>query len=233
MRAALNISKTDTRGYHLYPPDSYWLPSHQIRTKDVVDYEFFNNDIYYTGQPGMEALIQQFSMYALAAYDDDGGKTEAISPLMPISSVQLNILWKYAIPILVIIPAAQFIFLITVALWTNNAVIRSDSALSTARLLAPLLDHLKDDRCRTGSVLTSKEIARAHPEAGAKFFYGYDRFGQGERHYIAEIIKETDRVKPRGVRNFPDGDYRWPLRLPGWSELINLCVVRACGHIAG
>jgi hypothetical protein len=71
----------------------------------------------------------------------------------------------------------------------------------------PLLDHLKDDRRRTGSVLTGEEIARAHPEADAKFFYGYHQFGQGERHYSAEIMKETPRVKPRVIRNFPDGDY--------------------------
>jgi hypothetical protein len=203
----LNISKTDMREYHLYPSDSYWSPPRQIRTKDVWDYGFSNNDNYLTDQPGMEALIQQFSMYAIAAYDDNGDKTEVVSPLMPISSVRLNILWKYAIPILVIIPAAQFILLIAVALWANNAVIRSDSAFSTARLLMPLLDHLKNDRRRTGSVLTGEEIARAHPEAGAKFFYGYHQFGQGGRHYSAEIIKETDRVKPRVVRNFPDGDY--------------------------
>jgi len=203
----LNISKTDTREYHLYPTDSYWSPPHQIRTKDVLDYEFFNNDNYFTYQPGMEALIQQFSMYAIAAYDDNGNKVETTSPLMPISSVRLNILWKYAIPILAIIPAAQFLLLIAVASWANNAVIRNDSALSTARLLMPLLDHLKDDRCRTGSVLTGEEIARAHPEADAKFFYGYYQFGQGGRHYSAEIIKETPRVKPRVIRNFPDGDY--------------------------
>jgi hypothetical protein len=99
----LNTSKTDTREYHLYPPDSYWSPSNQIRARDVLNYEFFNNENYLTYQPGIEALIRQFSMYAIAAFDDNGGKTEAISPLLPISSVQLNILWKYAIPILVII----------------------------------------------------------------------------------------------------------------------------------
>jgi hypothetical protein len=203
----LNTSKTGTREYHLYPLDSYWSPSHQIRTKDVVNDEFFNNEDYFTDQPGMEALIQQFSMYAVAAFDDNGGQTEAVSPLMPIASVQLNILWKYAIPVLVIIPAVQFMFLIAVTLWANNAVIRSDSVLSTARLLMPLLDHLKNERRLMGSVLTGEEIARAHPEAGAKFFYGYHQFGQHGRHYSAEIIKETDRVKPRGIRNFPDGDY--------------------------
>jgi hypothetical protein len=110
-------------------------------------------------------------------------------------------------PVLVIIPAVQFMFLIAVTLWANNAVIRSDSVLSTARLLMPLLDHLKNERRLTGSVLTGEEIARAHPEAGAKFFYGYHQLGRHGRHYSAEIIKETDKVKPRGVRNFPDGDY--------------------------
>jgi len=146
-------------------------------------------------------------MYAIAAYDDNGNKVETTSPLMPISSVRLNILWKYAIPILAIIPAAQFLLLIAVASWANNAVIRNDSALSTARLLMPLLDHLKNDKRCTGSVLTGEEIARAHPEASEKFFYSYHQFEQGGRHYSAEIRKETDRVKPRVVRNFPDGDY--------------------------
>jgi hypothetical protein len=133
------------------------------------------------------------------------GWTGFVYPILNTS--RLNILWKYAIPVLVIIPAVQFMFLIAVTLWANNAVIRSDSVLSTARLLMPLLDHLKNERRLTGSVLTGEEIARAHPEAGAKFFYGYHQFGQHGRHYSAEIMKETDRVKPRGVRNFPDGDY--------------------------
>ena len=201
-----NTSTLDTREYHLYSPDSYWSPSYQLRTKDMIGDEFLNNPNNYQQQPGIEALIQQFSMYALAAFDDNGGLRNATSPLMPIASVQLKITWKHAIPILVLIPAVQFAFLIFVILWANNVVIRSDSMLSTARLLMPLLDHLKHDRRRTGSVLSGEEIARTHPETDAKFFYGYERYG--ERRYIAEIIKETDKIRPRGIRNFPDGDYR-------------------------
>jgi hypothetical protein len=207
VNSTANTSNTGTREYHLYPYDTYWSPANQIRTKDTMSNEFINNENDFTNQPGMEALIQQFSMYAIAAYDDNGGQTEVISPLMPISSVRLHMLWKYATPVLVIIPAIQFMFLIAVALWANNAVVRSDSVLSTARLLMPLLDHLKNERRRTGSVLTGEEIARTHPEPGAKYFYGYHQFGQHGRHYSAEIIKETDRVKPGVIRNFPDGDY--------------------------
>jgi hypothetical protein len=92
-------------------------------------------------------------------------------------------------------------------LWANKAVVRSDSILSTARLLMPLLDHLKNERRRTGSVLSGEEIAKAHPETDAKFVYGYERFGESGADFSAEIIKETDKVKPRGIRNFPDGDY--------------------------
>jgi len=165
-----------------------------------------NQKDYQQPQPGIEALIQQFSMYAIAAYDDNGYKTiNVISPLLPIASVRLNITWIYAIPILVGIPAVQFMLLIFVVLWANNAIIRSDSMLATARLLMPLLDHLKHGRHRIGSVLSGEEIARTHPETDAKFFYGYEQYGK--RGYSAEIIKETDKVRPRAFRNFPDGDY--------------------------
>jgi hypothetical protein len=146
-------------------------------------------------------------MYAVAAMDDNGGLTTTTSPLMPITSVQLVIMWKYAIPNLIGIPALQLVFLIAVVLWANDAVVRSDSTLSTARLLMPLLDHLKDDRRYTGSVLTGEEIARTHPEKDAKFFYGYERFGNRGTDYSAEIIKETPEIKPTGIRNFPDGAY--------------------------
>ena len=198
--------KPDIREYHLYPSNSYWSPSYQLRTKDVIGDEFLNNPNNYQQQSGIEALIQPFSMFALAAYDDNGDLTNATSPLMPIASVELNINWKHATPILVLIPVVQFLVLVFVLSWANNAVIRSDSMLSTTRLLMPLLDHLKHERGRSGSVLSGEEIARTHPETDAKFFYGYERYA--ERRYSGEDIKETDRVRPRGIRNFPDGDYR-------------------------
>jgi hypothetical protein len=203
----INTSYTDTREYHLYSSDSYWSPSYPLMTTDRKNNEFVNNENNFQNQPGIEALVQQFSMYTVAALDDNGPSTNVTSPLMPIASVQLIVKWKYAIPNLMGIIALQFVFLIAVVLWANNAVIRSDSILSTARLLMPLLDHLKSDRRRTGSVLTGEEIARTHPETDAKFFYGYERFGDRGADFSAEIIQETDQIKPKGIRNFPDGDY--------------------------
>lgn len=203
----INATFVDSKEYHLYSSDSYWSPSYPLMNKDRINNEFSNNENNFQNQPGIEALIQQFSMYAVAALDDNGPLTNTTSPLMPIASVQLIVKWKYAIPNLIGIPALQFIFLAAVVLWANKAVIRSDSILSTARLLMPLLDHLKNERRRTGSVLSGEEIARTHPETDAKFFYGYERFGESGADFSAEIIKETDKVKPRGIRNFPDGDY--------------------------
>jgi hypothetical protein len=58
-------------------------------------------------------------------------------PPKPISSVQLTVSWKYAIPNLRSIPAIQFVFLVAVVLWANKTVIRSDSVLSMTRLLMP------------------------------------------------------------------------------------------------
>ena len=209
-----NTSVWDTREYHLYSANSYWSPNYALNTRDLTSgNEIINNENSYQNQPGVEALIQQFSMYALAALDDNGYQTLANSSLIPVSSVQLVIEWNYAVPILISIPAFQLAFLVAVALWANNAVIRDDSMLSTARLLMPLLKHLnvekENRRLSIGSVLSGEEIARLHPERDSRFFYGYTRHGFSEEPpaYSAEIVKETDKVRPRGIRNFPDGDY--------------------------
>ena len=215
----------DRRDYHFYPPNSYWSPSYQLRTKDVVGDDFSNNPNNYQQQPGIEALIQQFSMFALAAYDDDGNLTNVTSPLMPIASVQLKINWKHAIPILVLIPALQFVVLVFVVLWANNAVIRSDSMLSTTGLLMPLLDHLKHERGHSGSILSGEEIARTHPETDAKFFYGYERYLG--RRYSAEIFKETDKGRTEGHQIF--SRCRFPLSpctcLSSWrhQSTVSVC----------
>ena len=103
--------------------------------------------------------------------------------------------------------ARGVVFLAAVVLWANKAVTRSNSVLSMTRLLMPLLDFLTKEGRLTGSILNGEEIARAHPETNAKFFYSYDRFEESGTVYSAEIMKETGKFNPRRIRNFPDGDY--------------------------
>src|SRR5437763_6489722 len=56
----INGSSADHREYHVYPPDSYWSPSYPLTAKDRTNDQFSNNQNF-GNQPGLEALIQQFS----------------------------------------------------------------------------------------------------------------------------------------------------------------------------
>jgi hypothetical protein len=71
----INASSADHREYHLYPPNSCWSPPYPPTATDRINNQFSNNENNYENQPSMEALIQQFSIYALAALDDNGHLT--------------------------------------------------------------------------------------------------------------------------------------------------------------
>lgn len=198
---------SSTRQYVLMSEDSYWSPSYQLRVGDAVNDDYINSENDYSDEPGMETLLQQFSMYAVAAMDDDPYKNTVTSPYTPIASVRLNVNWNYAIAILTVIPAVQLLLLLAVAVWANKAVVKDDSFLTTARLLMPVLRHLEEDDKVHGSLLSGKEIANSHPAPdNHRIYYGWHGNQHGEMR--AEVIETTAGSKERGhMRNFPDGVY--------------------------
>jgi hypothetical protein len=201
-----------TRQYVLMEEDSYWSPLYQLQAKDAVNDDYVNAGNDYSDEPGMEALIQQFSMYALAAMDDAGYKTTVTSSVIPTASVRLNVNWKYAGAILTVIPTVQLLLLLAVALWANKAVVKDDSLLTTARLLMPILKHLEHDvedgKSYHGSLLSGREIATSHPEGtDYRVYYGFHGSPHEDGTMRAEVVSTREGIKRQHTRNFPDGVY--------------------------
>ena len=201
-----------TRQYVQMEEDSYWSPLYQLQAKDSVNDAYVDAENDYADEPGMEALIQQFSMFALAAMDDDGYKTNVTSSVIPTASVRLNVNWTYAGPILAVIPTVQLLLLLAVALWANKAVVKDDSFLTTARLLMPILKHLEhdaeDEKRYHGSLLSGREIATSHPEGDdCRVYYGFHGAPHESGTMRAEVISTREGMKRQHTRNFPDGVY--------------------------
>lgn len=201
-----------TRQYVLMEEDSYWSPLYQLQAKDAVNDGYIDAGNDYSDEPGMEALIQQFSMYALAAMDDAGYKTTVMSGVIPTASVRLNVNWKYAAAILTVIPTVQLLLLLAVALWANKAVVKDDSLLTTARLLMPILKHLEheaeDGKRYHGSLLSGREIATSHPEGSdCRVYYGFHGSPHEDGTMRAEVVSTREGIKRQHTRNFPDGVY--------------------------
>jgi hypothetical protein len=201
-----------TRNYVLMEEDSYWSPLYQLQARDAVNDNYVDAGNDYSNEPGMEALIQQFSMYALAAMDDDGFKTTVASSVIPTASVRLNVNWRYAGAILAVIPGVQLLLLLAVALWANKAVVKDDSLLTTARLLMPILAHLEheteDGKRYHGSLLSGREIATSHPQGdGCRVYYGFHGSPHEDGTMRAEVVSTREGIRRQHTRNFPDGVY--------------------------
>ncbi|KAK5937726.1 hypothetical protein PMZ80_009855 [Knufia obscura] len=100
--------------------------------------------------------IAIFTADALAAMDDAGPRI-VMDGRAPKPAVALEVKWQYAIPVLCVVPAVQFLVLFLVCIFANGALIQDGGYLSTARLLKPVVEKLEEHGC----ALTSDEIARA------------------------------------------------------------------------
>lgn len=180
--------------YNLYSPESQWSPGE-------------NMQIY--GEWSAAALIGQFSMYAVAAMDDNGPRINISTSHQPERTERVIVEWKWAIVLLAVIPAIQFTALLAVVLWANKAVIKDDSFLAAARLLKPLVDRLED----TGSVLTGKEIAQAIRQRSGngedlRIFYGFrPSEGDAQGYMKVDIIEKGHGLEPKLNRTFVKGHY--------------------------
>ncbi|KAL9114097.1 MAG: hypothetical protein Q9227_001869 [Pyrenula ochraceoflavens] len=178
--------------YTLFSPESQWSPQENMPT--------------YGDGLSAAGLISQYSMYAVAAIDNNGPTMNISTSNQPEKTERVFVEWRWAIPLLGVIPAIQFLALLAVVLWANKAVIKDDSFLAAARLLKPLVDRLP---AGTGSVLTGREIAEAiqarDPEL--RVFYGFRPSESAEGYMKVDVIEKGQGWEPKISRAFVKGHY--------------------------
>jgi hypothetical protein len=148
-------------------------------TYDNLESQLFSNDSYWSppvqltaaGRFSASRFISQYSIAALAAMDRNGPKVIINDGDQPQQALVVAVEWGNAAALLAVIIVLQLIFLLLVVFWANKAVIKDDSFLAIAKLLAPTVMTLGEH----GSVLRGDEIAHAidHQKGGHyKVFYG-------------------------------------------------------------
>lgn len=150
--------------YQLFSNDSYWSPPIQLTA---------------SGRFSAERYISQYSIAALAAMDRDGPNATITDGAQPQQALKVTVEWVNAAILLAAIIGLQLVFLLLVVFQANKAVIKDDSFLAIAKLLAPTVMTLGE----RGSVLRGDEIAHAvnHEKGGMyKIFYGAREVSQDE-----------------------------------------------------
>ncbi|KAK7894210.1 hypothetical protein LTR67_005968 [Exophiala xenobiotica] len=132
--------------YARYTPSSYWSPNHPTSA-------------YQVGQRVME-----FAAQAVAALDYNGPQRN-VTGWYPVLAQSVTVEWPWAGAILGLVPVVQLIASVCVILWSNTAIIRDESHLSTARLLRPLVQKLGNKGC----LLSGEEIAETFPDVRVKY----------------------------------------------------------------
>jgi len=137
---------TSAYQYARYTPSSYWSPDHPVSA-------------YLVGQRVMEFAVQ-----AIAAMDYNGPQRN-VTGWYPVLAQSVSVEWEWAGAILGLVPVVQLIASVCVILWSNTAIIRDESHLSTARLLRPLVQKLGNKGC----LLSGEEIAETFPDVRVKY----------------------------------------------------------------
>ena len=140
--------------------------------------------------------IMEFAIEGIAAIDYNGPR-QNVSGWYPVPAQMVAVQWQWAGAILGVIPFIQLLALICVVAWANQAIIKDTTALSTARLLRPVVEML-DGR---GCLLSGREIAE---ELGqVRVVYGF-REGEGEVRHV-DILDEREGLGIQG--RMPEGMY--------------------------
>ncbi|CAO2655122.1 Nn.00g101860.m01.CDS01 [Neocucurbitaria sp. VM-36] len=160
--------------------------------------------------------IAQFSLTALAAADQDTEWLERFAlpngddirvevvGQQPYQALQLTVQWGYAIAIICAVPLLQLAVLMAIIFFANDIVVKEESHLCTARLLAPITRTIGDH----GSLLGVEEVVDVLGDDKAEFIYGWEskdgvrRVGVFERQWSGAQVKRSDKD-----RRFPEGIY--------------------------
>jgi hypothetical protein len=150
--SGFNFTDADNYQYVRYPIDSYWSPNGPVNETDVA------------------ALIMEFAIEAIAALDNNGPRM-IVAGWYPVPSQCVQVIWKWAITLLAVIPGLHALAMVGVVWWAGEVVIRDQSPLSVATLLRPLVARLGDHGC----LLTGREIAEQGVLEGLRVKYGVER----------------------------------------------------------
>jgi len=116
--------------YQTYPPGSPW------------SWDGYQ-DPGWQDPKARSQLIATFTANALSAMDD-AGPLITMDGRAPRPAVALNVNWKYAIPVLCVVPGVQLFVLMVVCIFASGALIKDSGYLSAARLLRPVVEKLEE-----------------------------------------------------------------------------------------
>ena len=110
-----------------------------------LEYQLFSNDSYWSpaipltasGRFSAARYISQYSIAALAAMDRQGPNATIADGMQPQQALKVTVEWANALALLAAIIVLQLVFLLLVVFQANKAVIKDDSFLAIAKLLAP------------------------------------------------------------------------------------------------
>lgn len=189
-----NYTQGDQYQYVRYSVNSWWSPNGPASADITAEH------------------IMEYTMGAIAAFDYNGPR-RVVDGWHPITAQTVLVLWKWVIASLCVIPFLQFLVLIVIVSFANTAIIKDDSAISTARLLRPLVDKLGPKGC----LLTGKEISRQLSDVRIKYGYREPVEGLTFRNSIGgNVVRHVDLLEEcEGVgeqRSMPPGAY------DGWDK---------------
>ncbi|KAF2026694.1 hypothetical protein EK21DRAFT_115525 [Setomelanomma holmii] len=162
------------------------------------------------------ASLAQFSMTAIASVDHIEEEQSWIPPEVvtrkqlrksvpgkkPYQALKLAITWAYAIAILCAVPGLQLVVLLSIVFFANDVVVKDESHLNTARLLAPVAQRMS----HCGSLLQVEEVVESMGEPSARYRYGWDerdgimRVGVIER-LVGLVVGRKERKFTEGFSN--------------------------------
>lgn len=181
-----------------------------------VQYQIYGSDSEYaSGLPvdaeGIHNSVSTFSADAIAAFAVNGPRQEVYGQ-EPENALQLNVEWKFFIPLISVIPFVQALAYIVVITWANKAIIRDDSYLAISQLYRPVLDKLGSGGC----ILTGEQIIKRDIFKDDRVVYGFTdpdpTSHDDERVRHIGIIFENDGSghRPKIERAWPNGLYNGP-----------------------
>jgi hypothetical protein len=155
---------------------------------------------------GIEELLEQYSINAIAAYDDHGSRYNITinDKVCPKNSQHMDVSWRYLLSILGVIYTIQLGALCCLVSFANRAIIRDESFFSTAMLLRPILEKIKDEPGATS--MSGKDISN-HPKLQYKRIrYDYVEGSHGQPNEISVTFEGEHEKMDR--RKWATGEYR-------------------------
>lgn len=158
----------------------------------------------------VEQRVMEYAIEAIAAMDYNGPQ-QNVTGWYPVLAQAVNVEWPWAGAILALVPVLQLLASVGIIVWSNTSIIRDESALSTARLLRPVVEGLGSKGC----LLSGEEIAHMFP--GVKVKYGWrepedltfrNEIGPTRTVRHVDILQEQDGYSTQGPMpaGFYDGE---------------------------